>query len=76
MISTKTCSKCKQEKPFSEFNKGKDKFGLHVWCKECYSKWAAEHYKKNKDKRKKKTRKKMKNVVFVSLCRNMNVLKN
>lgn len=50
MISTKTCSKCKQEKPFSEFNKGKDKFGLHVWCKECYSKWAAEHYKKNKDK--------------------------
>ena len=50
MISTKTCLKCGVEKPFSDFNKGKDKYGLHVWCRDCYKKWAAEYYKKNKDK--------------------------
>lgn len=50
MTSTKTCSKCSVEKPFSDFNKGKDKYGLHVWCRACYKKWAAEHYKNNKDK--------------------------
>lgn len=49
MISTKTCSKCGEEKPFSDFNKGSGQYGLHVWCRECYRKWAAEHYKKNKD---------------------------
>lgn len=49
MISTKTCSKCKEEKPFSDFNKGKDKYGLHIWCRDCYRAWAAEYYKKNKE---------------------------
>lgn len=50
MTSTKTCSKCGIEKLFSEFSKGKDKYGLHIWCKKCCKKWAAEYYKRNKDK--------------------------
>lgn len=49
MISTKICSKCGKEKTFDEFNKGKDRYGLHVWCRECYKKWAAEHYRNNKE---------------------------
>lgn len=57
MISTKTCLKCKKEKPFSDFNKGKDKYGLHIWCRDCYKAWAAEHYKKNKEKIDEKHRK-------------------
>lgn len=50
MTSTKTCLKCSKEKPFSDFNKGNGKYGLHVWCRDCYKVWAAEYYKKNKDK--------------------------
>ena len=57
MISTKTCSKCGFEKPFSDFNKGSDRYGLHIWCRDCYKMWAAEHYKKNKDKIDEKHRK-------------------
>ena len=50
MISTKTCSKCNLEKPFTDCNKGRDKYGLHIWCRECYRKWASDYYKKNKEK--------------------------
>lgn len=57
MILTKTCSKCKKEKPFSDFNKGSDKYGLHVWCRDCYIAWARAHYKKNKEKIDEKHRK-------------------
>lgn len=49
MTLMKTCSKCKVEKPFSDFNKGKDKYGLHIWCKQCYKQWAHEYYLKNKN---------------------------
>ena len=35
-ILTKSCSKCKIEKPVSEFCKNKrNKDGLHPWCKAC-----------------------------------------
>lgn len=50
MILTKTCSKCGEEKPFSSFSKGKDENGLHIWCKDCCRAWAAEYYRKNKEK--------------------------
>jgi DNA-directed RNA polymerase subunit RPC12/RpoP len=37
-ITSKTCSRCKQIKPLSDFNKGKDtKLGYQSACKECES---------------------------------------
>lgn len=49
MTSTKTCSKCGKEKPFSEFNKRKrSKDGYYIWCKDCAKKYQAEWYKQNK----------------------------
>ena len=45
----KTCSKCKEEKPFSEFYKNrKRKYGLHNHCKSCHK----AYRETNKDKRK------------------------
>lgn len=43
----KTCSKCKIEKPLTEFNK-KGKGKLQTFCKECNSIYLKEHYQKNK----------------------------
>jgi len=41
---TKVCSKCKIEKPLSEFHKQKSgKYGVHGWCKTCFSNWQKEH---------------------------------
>ena len=54
MISIKTCSKCKEEKPFSEFYKGRDIYGLHIWCKDCCRKWSHNHYSSNKESIKEK----------------------
>jgi 5-methylcytosine-specific restriction endonuclease McrA len=34
-METKICTKCKIEKPFSEFHKGNDKNRLCYWCKPC-----------------------------------------
>ena len=43
----KACSKCKEEKPFSEFSKCKNKaYGLHSQCKSCFRKY----YKDNKER--------------------------
>jgi hypothetical protein len=42
-MKTKVCSKCKIEKPFSEFYKGNDKHGLRYDCKSCCS----LYYKEN-----------------------------
>lgn len=33
--NTKRCSKCKKYKPFSEYYKGKDRYGIRNRCKEC-----------------------------------------
>ena len=44
----KVCSKCKEEKLFSEFHKGKqNKDGYNGSCKECNKKYNKEYYKKN-----------------------------
>jgi hypothetical protein len=46
----KTCTKCKEEKPFSEFHKNRaKKDGLCVHCKTCKIEVAKSHYEKNKD---------------------------
>lgn len=35
-LPSKTCSKCKQVKPLSEFHKdARSKDGVHSWCREC-----------------------------------------
>lgn len=48
----KRCSKCGELKPFSEFSKGKFKFGLHRLCKPCNVAHVREWRKKNPDKKK------------------------
>ncbi len=48
MNKTKKCTgKCKTEKLFEEFNKGKDKYGLDYWCKECKAECARQNYLDN-----------------------------
>lgn len=66
----KICSKCKQEKPKSEFHKANDKKdGLKSWCKACSHIARAETYQKTLMKRlqpsdiEKKQQKKKRNVV-------------
>lgn len=47
-METKICSKCKKEKPVSEFGKNKaKKDGLQAECKECKSAYNKLHYQKN-----------------------------
>lgn len=41
----KVCSRCKQRKDSSEFNKKGD--GLSTYCKICNKQYLKEHYKKN-----------------------------
>ena len=42
-MATKTCSKCKKEKPLSAFSvKKRSRDGLSYWCKDC-----ANEYKKS-----------------------------
>lgn len=49
-METKICSKCKKEKPISEFGKNKaKKDGLQAECKECKSAYNKLHYQKNKE---------------------------
>lgn len=51
MISTKTCSKCKVEQPFSNFSKNRyAKDGLCNWCKECTKEGHRKYYSQNKTK--------------------------
>lgn len=50
MILTKTCSKCKKEKPVSEFSQRKrSKDGYYAWCKDCAKAYQAAWYLKNKE---------------------------
>lgn len=47
----KVCSRCKEQKENSEFNKSaKNKDGLHSYCRSCHS----NHYKDNADRHKKR----------------------
>tara|TARA_R110002020_G_C15944375_1_gene744990 strand:- start:33 stop:641 length:609 start_codon:yes stop_codon:yes gene_type:complete len=50
-VILKTCSKCKEQKPHSEFHKNKTrKDGLQSHCKKCQSRCAKQYYKENKEK--------------------------
>ena len=54
---TKKCSKCKQIKPFLEFNENKPlKYGLHSWCRVCCKEDSKLRYIKNKEKINKRTK--------------------
>jgi len=48
-MELKVCSKCKEEKPLSEFNKNKTKKdGYQYYCKVCQGKSTKNHYQENK----------------------------
>lgn len=50
MVNTKVCSKCKQEKAFSEFYKHKGgKFGLRAQCISCRNVVSVKWTKENKE---------------------------
>jgi hypothetical protein len=47
----KKCTKCKEEKQLTEFNKAKNqRNGLSPWCKECINQNGKDWYLKNKEK--------------------------
>ena len=53
----KTCSKCKEEKPLSEFTKNKTKKGGYNYtCRVCTRKYIKEHYESNKQYYSKRSR--------------------
>ncbi len=64
----KKCSRCKQEKPETEFSfKNKTKGTKRSDCKECFAKLVAVHYQNNKEKYKeafKKTRKRSQQFIY------------
>lgn len=50
-METKICSRCLQEKNYSEFNKNKkSKDGYNAGCRSCCRKAGDEYYRKNKEK--------------------------
>jgi len=50
-VILKTCSKCKERKPHSEFSKRRDsKDGFQSHCKKCQSRCAKQYYKENAEK--------------------------
>ena len=50
-METKICSKCKEEKDFSEFHKQKsNKYGFYSWCKVCVSLYGKSYRIANADK--------------------------
>jgi hypothetical protein len=48
MNSTKTCSRCREDKPETDFNK-RSVNKLSSECKECHRKLVKENYEKNKE---------------------------
>lgn len=45
----KICTSCNEEKPYSKFNKDKNRAdGFYPYCKICSNKTSIEHYQKNK----------------------------
>lgn len=50
-IQTKTCSKCKQNKPVSEFHKDNSRpSGLRYWCKNCWNTASKAYYHNHFDR--------------------------
>ncbi len=48
-MKTKTCTKCGQEKPLSEFGKNRGfKDGFSYWCRQCWRKYHTEYRDKNR----------------------------
>lgn len=46
-MNTKTCSRCKTEKPVSDFGKDNNRLdGLHPYCKQCKNKAGRDSYQK------------------------------
>jgi hypothetical protein len=53
LILTKACTKCGEEKEFTEFSrKGKSLFGFVNYCKSCKAEYTRDHNKKFPDKKK------------------------
>ncbi len=51
MTDTKTCNKCKEDKPLSAFSKNKQMLdGLQYSCKECANLAARQNYHLNKER--------------------------
>jgi len=46
----KTCTKCKQEKPFDFYHKGNAKGGYRTWCKACVAEYKKQYKITNADK--------------------------
>lgn len=44
----KTCTKCQEDKPLSDFRRFRD--GLHPSCRECERKYRAGYYQQNKER--------------------------
>lgn len=49
-MGTQTCTKCKQEKPLTEFGKGNNQNDLQYKCRICIKDCNAKRYKKEKQK--------------------------
>lgn len=50
MVQSKVCTKCGEDKPFSEYYKHKDgKYGLRPSCKQCIAGYGKKYYEDNKD---------------------------
>jgi hypothetical protein len=54
-VTMKKCSRCKTDKPISEFRKNsRSKDGLSVWCKDCEKEYDREYRAKHKEEISKK----------------------
>ena len=65
----KTCARCKEQKPFDQFNK-KTKTRLQSFCKPCNREYQREHYLNNKEvyaAKRDRWRKNFKNEVYTFL---------
>lgn len=51
MTECKTCSRCNQSLPLTDFYKGNASYGKMSWCKVCSNTYKSEYHKKNTEKR-------------------------
>lgn len=54
---TKKCCKCAKFKPFSEYHKGKGRYGISNQCKMCFADYQREYHNRNYNKLKIKRKK-------------------